>query len=81
VQFDEAARRTTAPAAIAGEAEPWGYEAAAICEQYGAAIAEARRLNLPRHEVAALVRALRQRQQADLVAARARRRMMRARPG
>jgi hypothetical protein len=82
VQFDDAARATTERAEI--EAEPCSYdaEAADIRRRHGAAIIEARRMSRAAHEIADIIRSLRQRQEAELRAARDRRRMhRRARPG
>ena len=56
-------------------AEACSYEAEvkAICGKYAAAIAAARRLNLPRDQIAAMVRALIERQRSELAAVRERR--------
>ncbi len=67
----DAARQTTErPPPEAGSADA---EIAAILSRFGAAIDAVQRLDKPRHEIEALIRALREQQQKDVAAARKRR--------
>ena len=70
-------RATERPAA-----EPCSYEAEAhaIQGRYGAAIDAAHRSHKSRHEIEGIIRALRDRQQAELFAMRQRRRLAKAQP-
>ena len=63
------------------EPEPCSYEAevAAIVARYATAIDDARRSTKPRHEIEAIIRALRERQASELAAVRKRRKARAAR--
>lgn len=62
---DAAQQTTQHPQA---EPEPCSYEAeiAAIVGRYGAAIEAVRRLNMPRHEIEAIIRGLREQQSNEI---------------